>query len=154
MGTLSLFDSDRLSLDRSIELTVESLRAYGALYRHWAIAFSGGKDSAATVTLVADLLEQGAVPRPDSITVLYADTRQELPPLHNAALALLGNLRSRGFDTRIVLPEAGSSLFCLHTGARGAAAVEYLPLVYAKAEGDEHGAGTGEPCDRSGAKSF
>jgi DNA sulfur modification protein DndC len=111
MGTLSLFDSDRLSLDRSIELTVESLRAYGALYRHWAIAFSGGKDSAATVTLVADLLEQGAVPRPDSITVLYADTRQELPPLHNAALALLGNLRSRGFDTRIVLPKLDHRYF-------------------------------------------
>ncbi|XGB41743.1 MAG: hypothetical protein LVS60_16090 [Nodosilinea sp. LVE1205-7] len=80
MKTLSLFDHERLSLDRSIELSMESLRHYGALYRHWAIAFSGGKDSTATVTLVADLIDQGLVPRPASITVLYADTRQELPP--------------------------------------------------------------------------
>jgi DNA sulfur modification protein DndC len=103
-------------LDRSIELTAESLRAYGALYRHWAIAFSGGKDSAATVTLIADLMERGVVPRPESVTVLYADTRQELPPLHNAAMALLDNLRGRGFDTRVVLPQLDHRYFVYMLG--------------------------------------
>ena len=117
MGTLSLFDSDRLSLDRSIELTAESLRAYGALYRHWAIAFSGGKDSSATVTLVADLIEKNLIPRPESITVLYADTRQELPPLHNAAMALMKNLRDHhGFATRIVLPKLDHRYFVYMLG--------------------------------------
>jgi DNA sulfur modification protein DndC len=105
MRTLSLFENERLSLERSIELSVESLRHYGSLYKHWAIAFSGGKDSSATVTLVVDLIEKGQIPKPDSLTVLYADTRQELPPLHNAAMALLDNLRGRGFDTRVVLPK-------------------------------------------------
>ncbi len=80
MRTLSLFENERLSLDRSIELSAESLRHTGSLYQHWAIDFSGGKDSSATVTLVADLLDRGLVPRPKSITVLYADTRQELSP--------------------------------------------------------------------------
>jgi DNA sulfur modification protein DndC len=111
MRTLSLFESDRLSLDRSIELSVESLRHYGSLYKHWAIAFSGGKDSSATVTLVADLMDRGLVPRPESVTVLYADTRQELPPLHNAAIALLENLKGRGFDTRMVLPKLDHRYF-------------------------------------------
>jgi DNA sulfur modification protein DndC len=116
MRTLSLFDNDRLSLERSIELSAESLRHYGSLYRHWAIAFSGGKDSSATVTLVADLIEKGDIPRPESVTVLYADTRQELPPLHNAAMALMENLRERGFDTRIVYPQLDHRYFVYMLG--------------------------------------
>jgi DNA sulfur modification protein DndC len=116
MRTLSLFENERLSLERSIELSVESLRHYGSLYKHWAIAFSGGKDSSATVTLVVDLIEKGQIPKPDSLTVLYADTRQELPPLHNAAMALLGNLRGRGFDTRVVLPKMDHRYFVYMLG--------------------------------------
>ncbi|MBD2261066.1 phosphoadenosine phosphosulfate reductase family protein [Pseudanabaena sp. FACHB-2040] len=116
MRTLSLFESDRLSLERSIELSAESLRHYGSLYKHWAIAFSGGKDSSATVTLVADLIDKGLVPRPASITVLYADTRQELPPLHNAAMGVLKTLRERGFDTRVVLPELDHRFFVYMLG--------------------------------------
>jgi DNA sulfur modification protein DndC len=116
MRTLSLFENDRLSLERSIELSAESLRHYGSLYRHWAIAFSGGKDSSATVTLVADLIEKGDIPRPESVTVLYADTRQELPPLHNAAMALMENLRERGFDTRMVLPKLEHRYFVYMLG--------------------------------------
>lgn len=116
MRTLSLFDHERLSLERSIELSLESLRHYGSLYPHWAIAYSGGKDSSATVTLVADLLDKGLIPRPTSVTVLYADTRQELPPLHNAAMALLENLRGRGFDTRVVLPKLDHRYFVYMLG--------------------------------------
>lgn len=116
MRTLSLFENDRLSLDRSIELSAESLRHYGSLYKHWAIAFSGGKDSSATVTLVADLLDKGLVPRPASITVLYADTRQELPPLHNAAMALLSKLQEKGFGTRVVLPKLDHRYFVYMLG--------------------------------------
>lgn len=116
MRTLSLFENDRLSLDRSIELSAESLRHYGSLYKHWAIAFSGGKDSSATVTLVADLVERGLVPRPESVTVLYADTRQELPPLHNAAMVLLSKLKERGFDTRVVLPKLDHRYFVYMLG--------------------------------------
>ena len=117
MRTPSLFENDRLSLERSIELSAESLRHYGSLYRHWAIAFSGGKDSSATVTLVADLIEKGHIPRPESVTVLYADTRQELPPLHNAAIALMDNLRDRhGFNTRIVYPQLDHRYFVYMLG--------------------------------------
>ena len=116
MRTLSLFENERLSLDRSLELSAESLRHYGSLYQHWAIAFSGGKDSSATVTVVADLIDKGLVPQPASITVLYADTRQELPPLHNAAMALLGKLQEKGFDTRVVLPKLDHRYFVYMLG--------------------------------------
>jgi DNA sulfur modification protein DndC len=117
--TLSLFEDNRLTLPKSIELSVESLRHYGSFYKHWAIAFSGGKDSSATVTLVAHLLETGQVPMPESLTILYADTRQELPPLHTSALNILDDLKNRlqplfregSFETHVVLPELDHRYF-------------------------------------------
>ena len=109
--TLSLFEEDRLTLPKSIELSVESLRHYGSFYKHWAIAFSGGKDSSATVTLIAHLIETGQIPKPESLTILYADTRQELPPLHSSAMGILEELRKRGFQTRVVLPELDHRYF-------------------------------------------
>jgi DNA sulfur modification protein DndC len=119
MRTLSLFEEERLTLPKSIELSAESLRHYGSFYKHWAIAFSGGKDSSATVTLVAHLLETGQVPMPESLTILYADTRQELPPLHTSALNILDALKNRlqplfnegSFETRVVLPELDHRYF-------------------------------------------
>lgn len=101
---ISLFEDERLTMERSIELTRESLQAYGPAYRHWAIAYSGGKDSTATVTLVAWLIATGQIPAPESLTVLYADTRMELPPLHSCAMTILAELRQRGIKTQVVLP--------------------------------------------------
>ncbi|WP_088892390.1 phosphoadenosine phosphosulfate reductase domain-containing protein [Leptolyngbya ohadii] len=116
MRTLSLFDEERLSLPRAIALSIESLQHYGSFYKHWAIAFSGGKDSSATVTLIANLIETGEIPRPESLTILYADTRQELPPLHSAAMGILKELQERGFDTRIVLPDLDYRYFVYMLG--------------------------------------
>lgn len=100
----TLFDSDRMVLRDAIALTVESLRAHAERYRHWAVAFSGGKDSSAVVTLVAHLIETGQIPAPASLTVLYADTRLELLPLQFSAMGILEELRQRDIETRIVLP--------------------------------------------------
>lgn len=116
MRTLSLFEDDRLTLPKSIELSAESLQHYSAFYKHWAIAFSGGKDSSATVTLVAHLIETGQIPRPQSLTILYADTRQELPPLHQAAMGILQELERRGFETRVVLPDLDYRYFVYMLG--------------------------------------
>jgi DNA sulfur modification protein DndC len=98
----TLFDSERLSMERSIELTAQSLNAYGADYDHWCVAFSGGKDSTTVLSLVLLLIEQGQVKRPKSITVLYADTRQELPPLHFAAMGMLAKARELGCQAQVV----------------------------------------------------
>src|SRR6267142_3511285 len=106
-----LFEDQRLTLKASIELTAESLNAYALRYRHWAIAFSGGKDSTAAVTLVAHLIETGAIPAPKSLTVVYADTRMEITPLHISAMKVLAELRERGIETRIVLPAIDDRFF-------------------------------------------
>jgi hypothetical protein len=38
MRTISMFEDQRLTLEESIDLTRQSLLAYGLEYRHWAIA--------------------------------------------------------------------------------------------------------------------
>jgi DNA sulfur modification protein DndC len=100
----SLFEGARLSLGDAIQLSLNSLQAYGDQYQHWAVAYSGGKDSSATVTFVAAAIKQGLIPAPKSLTVLYADTRMELPPLQKTAMRLLGDLKSDGFEVKVVKP--------------------------------------------------
>jgi DNA sulfur modification protein DndC len=112
----SFFDEQRLTLKGSIELTAQSLQVFGANHRHWAIAYSGGKDSSATVTIVVKLIESGDVPRPETLTVLYADTRQEIPPLHVAAMKMLERLTQRGIKTQVVLPKLDDRYFCYMFG--------------------------------------
>ncbi|MGB8510227.1 MAG: phosphoadenosine phosphosulfate reductase family protein [Pyrinomonadaceae bacterium] len=113
MGTRdeNLFEGQRLTLEESMKLTAESLCAYRERFRHWAIAYSGGKDSSATVTAIVHLIEQGLVPKPESLTVLYADTRMELPPLQTSAMAVMESLRERGFEARVVLPSLDQRFF-------------------------------------------
>ena len=72
-------------MHEAMELTAQSLNAYGPSHRHWMVAWSGGKDSTATLLTVLHLIRAGLVARPETLTVLYADTRQELPPLAAAA---------------------------------------------------------------------
>src|ERR1043165_9270120 len=99
-----LFESQRTTMQEAIDLTIRSLRTYGSRYRHWCIAYSGGKDSSATVTLVAHLIKTNQVPTPESLVVLYADTRMELPPLQISAMGILEELKQRGIETRVILP--------------------------------------------------
>jgi DNA sulfur modification protein DndC len=99
----TLFEGERLGLDDSIELTIRSLQAHGAERRHWAIAYSGGKDSTTVLTLVMHLVKTGRVPRPERLTVCYADTRMELPPLAAVANQMLRILAAEGIDTRVAV---------------------------------------------------
>jgi len=100
---ITLFEGQRLQMSQSIQLTIDSLNTYGPLHKHWAVAWSGGKDSTALVTLVLYLIESGKVPRPQSLTVLYADTRQEVVPLAAVAQGLMEELRERGVEVRTVV---------------------------------------------------
>lgn len=100
----SLFEDQRLGLEGAIELSLDSLRVYGERYRHWAVTYSGGKDSSATATFVAWAIKSGQVPAPEMLVILYADTRQEYPPLHQTAVKLLASLERDGCHPRVVLP--------------------------------------------------
>lgn len=100
---LSLFEAGaRLQMTESIELTIQSLQAYGPAHEHWVIAWSGGKDSTATLTLIVWLITTGKIAAPKRLTVLYADTRQELPPLAIAAEQIMDELAERGIEFRVV----------------------------------------------------
>jgi DNA sulfur modification protein DndC len=113
---ISLFEGARLTLQDAIELSLASLNEYGIRYRHWSIAYSGGKDSSATVTFVVSAIKQGLVPKPESLTILYADTRMELPPLQRTAMRLLDELRADGFDAHVVLPDIDERFYVYMLG--------------------------------------
>ena len=99
----TLFDgSARMQMRESIALTIQSLQAYGPDHPHWGIAWSGGKDSTATLTLLLHLIESGQIARPQSLTVFYADTRMELPPLAIAARQIIEQMRARGIAVNVV----------------------------------------------------
>ena len=112
----SFFDNMRMMLDDAIGVSVASLVEYGQRYRHWAIAYSGGKDSTATVAFVAWSIRAGLVPPPQTVTVLYADTRMELPPLQQSAVQLLSTLSTQGVSTQIVLPRMDDRFYVYMLG--------------------------------------
>lgn len=92
----------RMQMDESIRLTVDSLTEYGRRYRVWCVAWSGGKDSTAALTLLVWLIRSGRVPGPERLIVLYADTRQEILPLATVAADVMDELRELGIEFRVV----------------------------------------------------
>lgn len=112
----SLFDDARLSLEHALDLTAQAVNVYANESRHWVVTYSGGKDSTTALTVLHWLIETGRVPRPESLTALFADTRMELPPLHATAMNLLGYLRERGVVTKIVQPTLDKRFFVYMLG--------------------------------------
>ncbi len=90
-------------MNESIELTIQSIMAYAPLYKHWCIAWSGGKDSTTLLTLIIWLISTGKIPKPESLTIMYADTRMELTPLWLAAQSIIDELKEMGFEVRIAM---------------------------------------------------
>ena len=101
----SIFEgySQRLQMTDAIELTRQSLQAHGESHQHWGIAWSGGKDSSATLTLIIWMIDSGMVKAPEKLTVFYADTRMELPPLSAAAYQIIDELEERDIEVNIVM---------------------------------------------------
>lgn len=99
------------TMEDSIEMTVASLRAYGGDYDHWAVAFSGGKDSTTTATLTAWAIAEGLVPAPKSLLMLMSDTGMELPPLVHQARLILAAMRERGHQVQVVGPDREHRFF-------------------------------------------
>lgn len=115
---INLFEglSRRLQMNESIELTIQSLQTYGPRYNHWGLAWSGGKDSTATLTLVVWLIQSGKIKGPKTLTVLFADTRLELTPLMASAYEIMDDLKELGIEVRIVMSEMDKRFFVLMFG--------------------------------------
>lgn len=99
----SLFGGERLQMTDSIRLTADALNARAETHPHWIVAWSGGKDSTTVLTVTLALIDRGLVKRPESLTVLYADTRMELLPLATVAADIREELDERGIDNRVVM---------------------------------------------------
>ena len=116
-STPSLFSGDyRASVGECVTRTVANLLAHAANYDHWIIAYSGGKDSSTVLTLVVTLIEIGAIERPKSLTVMYADTRAELPPLQAAARTMMARLRAMGITVMEVCAPMDERFFVYMLG--------------------------------------
>jgi DNA sulfur modification protein DndC len=109
----------RMVHEEAVELTLQSLRAYWPKHQHIAVAWSGGKDSTATLTLLIHLIEAGELPRPDRLYVFYADTRQELPPIQMAAELVIAKLRERDWIEVIVVRAPLDKRFMVYILGRG-----------------------------------
>lgn len=103
-------------LPDAVKATASSLNAWGADYDHWAIAFSGGKDSSALLSVVVWLIETGQVKAPKSLTVLRSDTRMELPPLDITARRIMQEVAERGFTAMPVMPAMDDRFFVYMLG--------------------------------------
>lgn len=113
----TLWDNERMTATEAIDLTAQSLLAYGPSHDYWSVAYSGGKDSTALLTCTVHLIESGRVPCPKKMFVLYGDTRMELTPLHTAAMGIMENLRSRDWiDCRVVMAEMDQRFFVYMLG--------------------------------------
>lgn len=112
----TLFDDHRMTWEQALDFTADSLRGYGTGYSHWCIAWSGGKDSTAVLTVTLYLIAAGLVGRPERITVCYADTRMELPPLSYAAMVIIEQLRAQGIDVRVVMAPLDRRFFVYMLG--------------------------------------
>lgn len=92
----------RMQMTESIGLTIASLEAYGPTHRHWCVAWSGGKDSTALLTLVVYLILAKKIRAPLTLTVLYADTRLEILPLWVAAARIRQELEEVSVELAIL----------------------------------------------------
>lgn len=109
----------RMVHEEAVELTLQSLRAYWPKHQHIAVAWSGGKDSTATLTLLIHLIDAGELPQPDRLYVFYADTRQELPPIQVAAEMVMVKLRERDWIEVIVVRAPLDKRFMVYILGRG-----------------------------------
>lgn len=100
---LNIFGAARIDFAEQVQLTVDSLQAYGPLHDHWAIAWSMGKDSTTLLTLVVQLIRSSQIVAPKSLTVLCADTRMELTPLWLSAKGIIQKLKEREIAVNIVM---------------------------------------------------
>lgn len=99
---LNIFGTEKITVAESIDLTIASMKEYGSRHKHWAAAWSWGKDSTTVVTLITQLINTRQIPVPETFTIFAADTRMELPPLWVSAQILTKQLEERGVKVRVV----------------------------------------------------
>lgn len=109
----------RMVHEEAVDMTLASLRAYWPEHQHVAIAWSGGKDSTAALTLLVHFIEAGQLPRPTRLHVFYADTRMEMAPIQVASAQIIAKLRERDWITVHVVCAPLDKRFMVYMLGRG-----------------------------------
>lgn len=105
-------------LPTCLNMTVAELQRLRKLHEHWAVAWSGGKDSTCLATVVGYAIEEGLIERPRTLQLIRSDTRQELAPLNAAAAELSEEFAARGWEVVTVEPAQDKGLW-VNTLGRG-----------------------------------
>lgn len=112
----NMFGTSKMQMNESIRLSIESMKEYGDRYEHWAIAWSGGKDSSALVTFVLWLIDTKQIATPKSLSILYSDTRLELTPLYLSAKSIREEIKEHGYDVTEVMAPMEKRFMCYILG--------------------------------------
>lgn len=79
------------SLLRSLALLNRSVRDGK---RKWTVTYSGGKDSTLLTIIACEIMRRNLHWKPDSLDIIYCDTLEEIPPMHQAALKFLRYIKN------------------------------------------------------------
>lgn len=113
---INIFGTTKMQMNESIQLSFASLLEYGPRYDHWAVAWSGGKDSSALVTFIIWAINSKKIPAPKSLSILYSDTRLELTPLYLSARAMMEEIKENGFGVKEVMAPMEKRFMCYILG--------------------------------------
>ena len=89
-------------IDTPGESVVDSLvRSLGKLHyavqngkRNWTVTYSGGKDSTLLTIIACEVMRRNLDWKPNSIDVVYCDTLEEIPPMHETAMEFLNYINT------------------------------------------------------------
>ncbi len=111
------------SLEESLERSISQLKlAVQKGTTHWVVTYSGGKDSTLLTVLACEIIRRNLPWKPKSIDIVYSDTLQEIPAMHNTALNFLSYIdlisREQGLPihTHITHPEWHQTFWFLILG--------------------------------------
>ena len=90
--------------------------------RNWIITYSGGKDSTLLTVIACEIMRRKLSWKPESIDVIYCDTLEEIPPMHQAALKFLRYIKriaaenSLKIQTHVTKPASDQTYWYLMLG--------------------------------------
>jgi DNA sulfur modification protein DndC len=82
------------TLEESLEQSIGKLQqAFIAGKTKWVVTYSGGKDSTLLAVLAVEIAQRRLWWSPKAVHVVYSDTLQEIPQMHDVAMKFLAHIR-------------------------------------------------------------